>query len=75
MNLGVVAASARTVRIRAVSHTVSPVGRATPTTENLAAYVLERIGGALPAGVRVHRVRMQEDRDLWSDVYGPDDGG
>lgn len=47
-------------------------GRALPTTENLAAYILEKIGPRLPEGVRVHRVRVQEDRDLWSDVYGPD---
>lgn len=45
-------------------------GRALPTTENLAAFILDRIGPALPEGVRVHRVRVQEDRDLWSDVYG-----
>jgi 6-pyruvoyltetrahydropterin/6-carboxytetrahydropterin synthase len=47
-------------------------GRAQPTTENLALYVMEKIGPALPEGVRVHRVRVQEDRDLWSDVYGSD---
>ncbi len=47
-------------------------GGALPTTENLAAYILEKIGPRLPEGVRVHRVRVQEDRDLWSDVYGPD---
>ncbi len=47
-------------------------GRAQPTTENLALYVMEKIGPALPKGVRVHRVRVQEDRDLWSDVYGSD---
>jgi 6-pyruvoyltetrahydropterin/6-carboxytetrahydropterin synthase len=45
-------------------------GRAQPTTENLAVYVLEKVGPALPEGVRVHRVRVQEDRDLWADVYG-----
>ncbi|UCC84865.1 MAG: 6-carboxytetrahydropterin synthase [Gemmatimonadota bacterium] len=45
-------------------------GRAQPTTENLALYVMEKISRALPEGVRVHRVRVQEDRDLWSDVYG-----
>lgn len=41
-----------------------------PTTENLAAYVLERLADRLPADVRLHQVRVQEDRDLWSDVYG-----
>jgi 6-pyruvoyltetrahydropterin/6-carboxytetrahydropterin synthase len=46
-------------------------GRALPTTESLAAYILQKISPDLPTGVRVHRVRVQEDRDLWSDVYGP----
>lgn len=45
-------------------------GKAIPTTENLAAYILTRASERLPAGVRIHRVRVQEDRDLWSDVYG-----
>ena len=45
-----------------------------PTTENLAAFILERIADRLPAGVRVHRVRVVEDRDLWSDVYGSEAG-
>jgi 6-pyruvoyltetrahydropterin/6-carboxytetrahydropterin synthase len=49
-------------------------GRALPTTENLAAYILERVSARLPDGVRVHRVRVMEDRDLWSDVYGRDGG-
>lgn len=50
-------------------------GRDLPTTENLAAYILEKVRARLPAGVRVHRVRVQEDRDLWSDVYGSDQPG
>lgn len=45
-------------------------GAALPTTENLAAFILDRVRASLPAGVKVHRVRIQEDRDLWSDVYG-----
>ncbi|NIR44557.1 MAG: 6-carboxytetrahydropterin synthase [Gemmatimonadetes bacterium] len=45
-----------------------------PTTENLAAFILDRIGDRLPSGVGVHRVRVREDRDLWSDVYGPEAG-
>jgi 6-pyruvoyltetrahydropterin/6-carboxytetrahydropterin synthase len=49
--------------------------RALPTTENLAVYILERIRPGLPQGVKVHRVRVQEDRDLWSDVYGSDSTG
>ncbi len=43
---------------------------ATPTTENLAARILEIVRSRLPAGVAIQRVRVQEDRDLWSDVYG-----
>ncbi len=50
-------------------------GGALPTTENLAAYIFERVGPRLPAGVRLHRVRVMEDRDLWSDVYGRDADG
>ena len=45
-------------------------GALIPTTENLAAFILSKLSPRLPAGVSVHRVRVQEDRDLWSDVYG-----
>jgi len=45
-------------------------GAALPTTENLAAFILDRVSAALPAGVKVHRVRVHEDRDLWADAYG-----
>lgn len=45
-------------------------GRSIPTTENLAAFILETVSPRLPPGVRLYRVRLQEDRDLWSDVYG-----
>jgi 6-pyruvoyltetrahydropterin/6-carboxytetrahydropterin synthase len=46
-----------------------PGGRI-PTTENLAAFILAQVQGELPDDVRVHRVRVQEDRDLWGDAYG-----
>lgn len=46
-----------------------PGGRI-PTTENLAAFILEQLQAALPNGVRVERVRVREDRDLWADAYG-----
>ena len=49
-------------------------GQAIPTTENLAAFILETVGALLPDGVRVHQVRVHEDRDLWSDVFGDDHG-
>ena len=41
-----------------------------PTTENLAAFILERVAGRMPVDVSVYRVRVLEDADLWSDVYG-----
>ncbi len=47
-------------------------GRDLPTTENLAAFILKRIGQRLPQAVKIHRVRVFEDRDLWSDVYASD---
>ena len=45
-------------------------GGALPTTENLASYILDRLSASLPSGVKVHRVRVREDRDLWADAYG-----
>jgi 6-pyruvoyltetrahydropterin/6-carboxytetrahydropterin synthase len=50
-------------------------GAAIPTTENLAAFILEQVAAHLPPGVRVHRVRVQEDRDLWADAYGHEPTG
>lgn len=49
-------------------------GRLVPTTESLAAFVLERVQTRLPEGVVVYRVRVQEDRDLWADAYGATPG-
>lgn len=49
-------------------------GQAIPTTENLAAFILEKVRPLLPHGVRVHRVRVHEDRDLWADVFGSGQG-
>jgi 6-pyruvoyltetrahydropterin/6-carboxytetrahydropterin synthase len=50
-------------------------GRAIPTSENLAAFILQKVSARIPPGARVHRVRVQEDRDLWSDAYGGEVGG
>lgn len=41
-----------------------------PTTENLARVIWERLAGSLPPGVELVRVRVREDRDLWSDYGG-----
>ena len=44
--------------------------RRIPTTENLCRVVWDRIAPALPEGVRLVRVRVHEDRDLWSEYEG-----
>jgi len=41
-----------------------------PTGEALAVYVWGRLAGELPAGVRLHAVRIQESPTLYSDYYG-----
>lgn len=47
-------------------------GRTVPTAEALAVYVWKRVRPRLPAGVRLHRVRIREDESLHADYYGPD---
>ena len=46
-------------------------GRLTPTTENLARFILERVQGALGNRVRVTEVRLDEDDSLGA-VVRPD---
>jgi 6-pyruvoyltetrahydropterin/6-carboxytetrahydropterin synthase len=41
-----------------------------PTGEALAVYVWERLAGQLPAGVRLHAVRIQESPHLYSEYFG-----
>lgn len=41
-----------------------------PTTEELARVIWERVGPRLPEGCELARVRVREDRDLWSDYEG-----
>lgn len=41
-----------------------------PTGEALAVYVWERLKGQLPAGVRLHAVRIQESPNLYSEYFG-----
>lgn len=41
-----------------------------PTTENLACVIWERVAPALPASCSLVRVRVLEDRNLWSDYDG-----
>lgn len=41
-----------------------------PTTEALARVIWNRISPGLPDGCELMRVRVREDRDLWSDYRG-----
>jgi 6-pyruvoyltetrahydropterin/6-carboxytetrahydropterin synthase len=40
------------------------------TGEALAVYIWERLAGRLPAGVRLHAVRVQEGPHLYSEYFG-----
>jgi 6-pyruvoyltetrahydropterin/6-carboxytetrahydropterin synthase len=50
-----------------------PGGRV-PTTENIAAWTWPRIADRLPAGARLHRIRIVEDDTLWVDYFGGESG-
>ena len=45
-------------------------GTRLPTGEALAVYIWERLAGRLPAGVRLHAVRVQEGAHLYSEYFG-----
>jgi 6-pyruvoyltetrahydropterin/6-carboxytetrahydropterin synthase len=45
-------------------------GRAIPTAEALAVWVWQRLTPRLPAAVRLHAVRIQEDDDLFAEFLG-----
>ena len=42
-----------------------------PTTENLVAYLWEKIAPRIPGAARLVRLRLREDVDLFADYYGP----
>ncbi len=48
-------------------------GGRVPTGEALAAFIWERVARRLPVGVRLARVRVQEDPTLYADYEGPED--
>lgn len=48
----------------------SGAGPWTATGEALAVYLWERIGAGLPHGVLLHRVRIEESPNLYSEYYG-----
>ena len=45
-------------------------GRVVPTAENVARVIWKRLAPDLPAGCLLHRVRVQEERNLWADYLG-----
>lgn len=57
-----------------INHAVPEFGPGgqVPTTENLAIWAWPRIAERLPAGVRLHRLRLREDDALYVDYYGQD---
>jgi 6-pyruvoyltetrahydropterin/6-carboxytetrahydropterin synthase len=57
---------------RHINHAVAEFGPGgiVPTTENLLAWAWPRIEARLPAGARLHRLRLREDEDLWADYFG-----
>jgi 6-pyruvoyltetrahydropterin/6-carboxytetrahydropterin synthase len=45
-------------------------GRTVPTAEAVAVWVWQRLERQLPAGVRLHAVRIEEDDDLYAEYFG-----
>jgi 6-pyruvoyltetrahydropterin/6-carboxytetrahydropterin synthase len=45
-------------------------GGAIPSSENLLAWILRQLDGQLPAGVRLDRLRLEEDEDLAAEWLG-----
>lgn len=45
-------------------------GRTIPTAEAIAVWVWQRLASRLPAGVRLHAVRIEEDDDLFAEFLG-----
>lgn len=62
---------------RHINHAVPEFGPGgmVPTTENLAAWAWPRVAERLPAGVRLLRLRLREDEDLYIDYFGGPGGG
>jgi 6-pyruvoyltetrahydropterin/6-carboxytetrahydropterin synthase len=48
-------------------------GARIPTSEELAVFIWERVAPCLPAGVRLERVRVEEDPTLYAEYAGPND--
>jgi 6-pyruvoyltetrahydropterin/6-carboxytetrahydropterin synthase len=48
-------------------------GKQVPTSEALAVYIWNRVAPRLPSGVRLERVRVQEDPYLYAEYDGIDD--
>jgi 6-pyruvoyltetrahydropterin/6-carboxytetrahydropterin synthase len=50
-------------------------GGQVPTSENILVWLWPRIAGSLPGGVRLFRLRLHEDVDLWVDYFGGEERG
>jgi 6-pyruvoyl-tetrahydropterin synthase len=46
-------------------------GAAIPSSENLAGWIAAQVRDGLPAGVRLRKVRVEEDEDLAAEVTFP----
>lgn len=59
-----------------LNHAVAEFGPGglVPTCENIAAWLWPRIRSALPAGVKLHSLRLHEDDDLSVELTGGSDG-
>jgi 6-pyruvoyltetrahydropterin/6-carboxytetrahydropterin synthase len=60
-----------------LNHAVAAFGAggSVPTTENILVWLWPRIAAALPAGSRLHRLRLAEEPGLYVDYYGGGPGG
>jgi 6-pyruvoyltetrahydropterin/6-carboxytetrahydropterin synthase len=46
-------------------------GKKVPTAEAVAVYLWRRVADRLPDGLRLHRIRIQEDPLLFAEYFGP----
>lgn len=57
---------------RHLNHDVAFLRGVAPTTENLLVAFWARLAGALPAGLRLRRLRLEEGEDFACDYEGPE---
>ena len=47
-------------------------GKTIPTAEALAVFFFQKVTARLPEGVRLHKVRVQENPNLYAEYFGQD---